>query len=96
MCNNLCKRLYKGKRIAPGLSMYIGNKRCTHCDSFVNLNGIKMGKSNWRCKCCGYPVRHTPFSGRKSLSKDLNKVHSLDFTCSVSSEQLNSIREMTK
>jgi len=26
-----------------------------------------MGKTNWRCRCCDMPVRHTPYSGRKSL-----------------------------
>ncbi len=94
MCNGLCIRLYKGKRIAPGISMYIGNKRCTHCDRFVSIAGIKLGKSNWRCRCCGYPVRHTPFSGRKSLQKDINKVSALPNLCSVSSEQLTSIKKM--
>ncbi len=94
MCNGLCLRLYKGKRIAPGISMYLGNKRCTHCDRFVSLAGIRLGKSNWRCRCCGYPVRHTPFSGRKSLQKDINKVSALPNLCSVSNEQLTLIKKM--
>ena len=93
MCNGICKRLYKAKKIGPHTSLYVNNVRCTHCDTFISKKGIYMGKSNWRCRCCGYPVRHTPFSGRKSLAKDelkmkdLNKALDLEKTCSVLRKQ---------
>ena len=52
--------------------MYIGNVYCSHCETFINLNGSYKSKNSWKCKCCKFPVRHTPYGGRKSLH--LNKV----------------------
>jgi len=73
MCNGICKRLYKAHKIGPHTSLYVNNVRCTHCDTFISREGMYMGKSNWRCKCCKFPVRHTPYSGRKSIH--LNRVY---------------------
>ena len=67
MCNGLCYRLYKAHRYAPGYSMYVGNKRCSNCERFISLEGIYKKKTSWNCKCCNLPVRHTPYSGRKSI-----------------------------
>jgi hypothetical protein len=36
--------------------MYHENKRCTHCERFISMEGVYKS-----------PVRHTPYSGRKSL-----------------------------
>lgn len=68
MCNGICKRLYKATRYATGVSMYIGNKRCSHCERFISMDGIYKKKTSYNCKCCNLPVRHTPYTGRKSLS----------------------------
>jgi hypothetical protein len=68
MCNGICKRLYRATRYATGVSMYIGNKRCTHCERFISMDGIYKKKTSYNCRCCNLPVRHTPYSGRKSLS----------------------------
>ena len=67
MCNGICKRLYKAHRDAPGVSMYIGNKRCTHCERFISMEGVYKKTTSMNCKCCDSPVRHTPYSGRKSI-----------------------------
>ena len=67
MCNGVCIRLYKAKRAYPGASMYVGNKRCTHCERFISIEGVFQKKTSSNCKCCLLPVRHTPYSGRKSL-----------------------------
>lgn len=67
MCNGICIRLYKAKRAYPGASMYIGNKRCTNCERFISNEGTYKKKTSINCKCCDLPVRHTPYSGRKSL-----------------------------
>ncbi len=68
MCNGICSRLYKAKRIKVGASMYIGNKRCSHCDRFISMEGVYKKQTSWNCKCCDLPVRHTPYSGRKRIS----------------------------
>ena len=74
MCNGICRRLYPAKRLYHRASMYLNNVRCTHCETFINRMGIYKGKTTWRCKCCGYPVRWTPYSGRKSINmKGLNE-----------------------
>ena len=67
VCNGICKRLYKAHKIGPHTSLYVNNVRCTHCYRFISRDGMYMGKSNWRCKCCNYPVRWTPYAGRKSI-----------------------------
>jgi len=67
MCNGICSRLYKAKRIRVGASMYIGNKRCSHCERFISMDGVFKKETSWNCKCCGSPVRHTPYAGRKSI-----------------------------
>ena len=69
MCNGICKRLYKARRKAPGASMYIDNKRCTNCDRFISMEGVYRKSTSWNCKCCDAPVRHTPYSGRKSIER---------------------------
>ena len=78
MCNGLGKRLYRATRYAPGMSMYIGNKRCTHCERFVSMDGIYQKKTSSNCKCCDLPVRHTPYSGRKSITLPKSPVIPLD------------------
>lgn len=69
MCNGICKRLYRAKREGPGISMYVGNKRCTHCERFISMEGVYKKETSWNCKCCNSPVRHTPYSGRKSVER---------------------------
>jgi len=71
MCNGICKRLYPAKRLGD-MSWYIGNVYCAHCETFINIKGARKAKTSWRCLCCGLPVRHTPYSGRKSIR--INKV----------------------
>jgi len=70
-CCGDCLRLYKARRYGK-MSMYIGNVYCSKCSRFIKRTGMRKGQNCWRCRCCGYPVRHTPYSGRKSLV--LNKV----------------------
>ena len=79
-CSGECKRLYKASR-KKGESLYNTNRYCGNCCRFINFEGIKFGKSNWRCRCCNYPVRHTPITGRKSLkiNKDLNNPTLLEY-----------------
>jgi hypothetical protein len=31
------------------------------------MEGVYKKKTSFNCKCCDLPVRHTPYSGRKSL-----------------------------
>jgi hypothetical protein len=69
MCNGICKRLYRAHRYAPGVSMYIGNKRCTNCERFISMDGVYQKITSMNCKCCNSPVRHTPYAGRKSFNK---------------------------
>jgi len=67
MCNRICIR-FKAKRIGR-YSMYGSlNVRCCHCDRFINRDGIYMGTSKWRCKCCNRLVRFVPYGGRKSIN----------------------------
>lgn len=89
-CHGLCKRLYRAHRDHPNDSMYVKNRRCSKCDRFISLDGIYMGKVNWRCKCCNGSIRHTPYAGRKVLEKygvRLNKVSEILETCSVRNTQ---------
>lgn len=73
MCNGICKRDYPAKRYGR-LSMYIGNVFCSHCETFINASGMYKSKTSWRCKCCKFPVRHTPYGGRKALVHEVTKV----------------------
>jgi len=70
-CCGDCVRLYKAKKFAK-LSWYIGNVFCSKCGVFIRRNGMKKPNKTYQCKCCGGPIRHTPYSGRKSLAA--NKV----------------------
>ena len=67
MCNGICKRLYRAHRLAPGVSLYVSNKRCSNCDRFISMEGVYQKKTSSNCRCCNRPVRHTPYSGRKSI-----------------------------
>lgn len=79
MCNGICSRLYKAKRLYHGASMYLNSAMCSHCDRFISIEGIKQGTGRWVCKCCDRPVRWTPQGGRKTLPSGLDLTKDLNY-----------------
>ena len=51
-CNDICHR-YKTSKPVRGSSYSEGKKRCSHCDIFMEWDGVF-------CPCCRFQLRSSP------------------------------------